>query len=83
MPRVKKPVHRGRPPAGRNGEPRSAMRHQITARVPDQTYAKLKALAALLQQSQAAVLELAMDALEGTLPAADRKILDALKRRTP
>ena len=57
------------------------MRHQITARVPDMTYAQLKALAALLQQSQAAVLGLAMDALEGTLSTADRKLLDALKRR--
>lgn len=57
------------------------MRHQITARVPDATYAQLRALAALLQRSQAAVLADAMDALEGTLSSSDRKLLGALKRR--
>ena len=56
------------------------MRHQVTARVPDDTYALLRALAAALHTSQADVIVRALDALTRTLPPDIRKVVDVLQR---
>ena len=57
------------------------MRRQIAARVPDVTYAQLRALAAVLGTSQADVLSHALTALEGTLSAGQRQAVRLLTRR--
>jgi len=70
--------HRGRPAAGPGGEKRSEMRRQIAARVPDATYAQLRALTAVLDTSQAEVLARALGALEATLSPPQRNALRLL-----
>lgn len=59
------------------------MRHQIAARVPDATYAQLKALAAFLQVSHAEVLTRALDALERSMSTSERALLRSLRERMP
>ena len=73
---------RGRPPAGPKGQPRAAMR-QISARIPDETYAQLKALTAVLQISQADVIGKAVDALERSLADAESRLVRLLRKRDP
>ena len=74
-------ARRGRRPAGPKGESRTAMRHQISARVSDETYAQLKALGAVLQLSQADVITQGFAALERSLPPAEQKLVALLRRR--
>jgi hypothetical protein len=60
------------------------MRHQIAARVPATTYGALRALASVLDASQADVLSRALDALVTTLtPAQTRafRLLTSDRRR--
>jgi hypothetical protein len=72
---------RGRPPAGPRGQPRAALRHQISARLADETYAQLKALAAVLQVSQAEVITRGFDALERSLDPSAQRLVSMLRRR--
>ena len=75
---------RGRPPAGPKGQARVRMRHQISARLPDDTYAQLKALAAVLRLSQADVIARGFEALERSLDSTERRLVGLLrKRQTP
>ena len=71
----------GRPAAGPGGQKRTEMRHQVTARIPDDEYALLLALAAALQTSQAEVLVRGLTALTQTLPPDIRKVVTVLRRR--
>ena len=73
----------GRPAAGARGEKRSEMRHQVTARIADDDYALLRALAAALHTSQADVVVRAMAALKDTLPPDVRKVVQVLQRQQP
>ena len=57
------------------------MRHQITARVPADTYALMKALAALRQVSQAELLTDALQQVVATLSADERKVFRVLHQR--
>lgn len=57
------------------------MRRQISARLSDDTYAHLKALAAVLQVSQADVITRGFAALERSLPAAEQKLVALLRAR--
>ena len=75
------PPRRGRPPAGPNGQARVAMRHQISARISPETYAQLKALAALLGISQADVITRGFDALERSLGPEEQRLLAQMKTR--
>ena len=71
----------GRPAAGPGGQKRTEMRHQVTARIPDDDYALLLALAAALQTSQAEVLVRGLTALTQALPPDIRKVVTVLRRR--
>ena len=57
------------------------MRHQLTARITDEDYALLRALAAALNTSQADVVARAMAALLENLPADVRKVVAVLQRQ--
>jgi hypothetical protein len=57
------------------------MRHQISARVSEETYSQLKALSAALQVSQADVIARGFDALEHSLPPAERRLVALLRKR--
>ena len=70
---------RGRPPAGPQGQRRVSMR-QISARLPDDAHAQLKALSAVLGVSQADVITRALAALDASLPEPQRLAV-ALRRR--
>ena len=70
---------RGRPPAGPQGQRRVSMR-QISARLPDDAHAQLKALSAVLGVSQADVITRALAALDASLPEPQRRAV-ALRRR--
>ena len=72
---------RGRPPAGPKGQARRSMRHQISARLSDDTYAQLKALTVVLQASQADVIARGFDALEQSLSDGEQKLVSLLRRR--
>jgi hypothetical protein len=74
-------ARRGRPPAGPKGQPRATMRHQISARLSEETYAQLKALAAVLQVSQADVIARGFDALERSLSPAEQRLLALFRKR--
>jgi hypothetical protein len=56
------------------------MRHQVTARIPDDQYALLRALTAVLHTSQAEVLVRGLTALTESLPREVRKVVSALQR---
>jgi hypothetical protein len=56
---------------------------QISARIPDETYAQLKALTAVLQISQADVIGKAVDALERSLADAETRLVRLLRKRDP
>jgi hypothetical protein len=57
------------------------MRHQISARLSDDTYAQLKALVAVLQVSQAEVISRGFDALERALGPAEQRLVALLRKR--
>jgi hypothetical protein len=57
------------------------MRRQITARVPDDTYALLRALTALRQVSQAELLTEALEQVAAGLTSDERKALRVLQQR--
>ena len=57
------------------------MRHQISARLPDDAYAQLKALAAVLRMSQADVIARGFEALERSLDTTERRLVGLLRRR--
>ena len=57
------------------------MKHQISARLADDTYAQLKALAAVLRVSQAEIIARGFDALERTLQPAEQRLVTLLRRR--
>ena len=57
------------------------MRHQISARLSDETYAQLKALSAALQVSQAEVITRGFDALERSLRPSEQQLVALLKKR--
>ena len=57
------------------------MRHQISARLSEETYAQLKSLAAVLQISQADVIARGFDALEGSLTPAEQRLLTLFRKR--
>jgi hypothetical protein len=57
------------------------MRHQISARLSDETYAQLRALTAVLQVSQAEVIAKGFEALEQSLPAAEQRLVGLMKKR--
>lgn len=57
------------------------MRHQISARLADDTYAQLKALAAALQISQADVIARGFDALERSLDPPTQRLVALLRKR--
>ena len=71
---------RGRPPAGPRGQPRATMR-QISARIPDETYTRLKALTVVLQISQADAVAKAVEALEQSLGEAELRLVRLLRKR--
>jgi hypothetical protein len=71
---------RGRPPAGPKGQARASMR-QISARLPDETCAQLKALSVVLQTSQADVIARAISALEQALSETDQRLATLLRKR--
>jgi len=71
----------GRPAAGPLGAKRTEMRHQVTARIADEDYALLRALAAALHTSQADVVARALTALTQTLPSDIRKVVQVLRRQ--
>jgi len=70
----------GRPPVGPGGQKRSTMRHQVTARIPEDDYRLLRALAAALQTSQAEVITRALAALTASLPIATQRVVRMLQR---
>jgi hypothetical protein len=72
---------KGRPPAGPDGAKRSELRHQIGARVAEETFHQLRALAAVLGTSQAEVIARALDALQGTLPPDQQRVTKLLAKR--
>ena len=72
---------RGRPPAGPKGQSRSTMR-QISARLPDDTCAQLKALSIVLHISQADVIARAIAALEQSLSESDQRAAAQLRKRS-
>jgi hypothetical protein len=57
------------------------MRHQISARLSDETYAQLKALSAVLQASQAEVIARGFEALEQSLGDSEQRLIALLKKR--
>jgi hypothetical protein len=57
------------------------MRHQISARLSDESYAQLKALSAVLQASQADVIARSFDALEQSLGPAEQRLIALFKKR--
>jgi predicted DNA-binding protein len=57
------------------------MRHQISARLSDETYAQLKALSAVLQASQAEVIARGFEALEQSLSDSEQQLVALLKKR--
>jgi hypothetical protein len=57
------------------------MRHQISARLSDDTYAQLKALTAVLRASQADVIARGFDALEQSLGDAEQRLVTLLRNR--
>ena len=57
------------------------MRHQISARLSDDTYAQLKALSAVLQASQAEVIARGFEALEQSLNDSEQQLVALLKKR--
>ena len=57
------------------------MRHQISARVSDETYAQLKALTAVLRVSQAEVIARGFEALEQSLAPTEQRVMELLKTR--
>ena len=71
---------RGRPPAGPKGQPRATMR-QISARIPDDIYTRLKALTVVLQISQADAVAKAVEALEQSLGEAELRLVRLLRKR--
>jgi len=71
---------RGRPPAGPKGQARASMR-QISARLPDETCAQLKALSVVLETSQADVIARAIAALEQALSETDQRLVTLLRKR--
>ena len=54
---------------------------QISARLPDETCAQLKALSVVLQTSQADVLARAISALEQALSETDQRLATLLRKR--
>jgi hypothetical protein len=54
---------------------------QISARLPDESYAQLKALATVLQISQADVIARGIAALEQSLAETDQRLLSLLRKR--
>ena len=54
---------------------------QISARLPDDTCAQLKALSVVLQISQADVLARAIAVLEQSLPETDQRMTALLRKR--
>jgi hypothetical protein len=54
---------------------------QISARLSEETYAQLKALAAVLQMSQADVIAKGFDALERSLSPAEQRLLTLFSKR--
>jgi hypothetical protein len=59
------------------------MRHQISARISEESYAQLKALSAVLRASQADVIARSFDALEQSLDTAEQRLVALLKQRGP
>jgi hypothetical protein len=57
------------------------MRHQLTARISDDEYALLRALAAALHSSQADVVVRGLNALHDSLPADVRRVVQILRRQ--
>ena len=57
------------------------MRHQISARLSEETYAQLKALTAVLQVSQADVIARGFDVLERSLRPSEQQLVALLKKR--
>jgi predicted DNA-binding protein len=55
---------------------------QISARIPDETHARLKALSASLGVSQADVITRALAALEAALPEHERRSLTQTRGRS-
>jgi hypothetical protein len=54
---------------------------QISARIPDDTYAQLKALTVVLQISQADVIARAVGTLEESLGDAELRLVRLLRKR--
>jgi hypothetical protein len=54
------------------------MRHQISARVPDDTYELLRALVSVTGEAQAEVLAKGLVALEKTLTSEQRRLVQGL-----
>ena len=54
---------------------------QISARLPDETCAQLKALSVVLQTSQADVIARAISALEQALSETDQRLAALLRKR--
>lgn len=54
---------------------------QISARLPDETCAQLKALSVVLQTSQADVIARAISALEQALSETDQRLATLLRKR--
>jgi hypothetical protein len=54
---------------------------QISARIPDDTYAQLKALTVVLQISQADVIARAVVSLEQSLGDAELRLIRLLRKR--
>ena len=54
---------------------------QISARLPDETCVQLKALAVILQASQAEVIARAIAALEQSLGEKEQRLADLLRKR--
>lgn len=56
------------------------MRHQVTARIPEDDYRLLRALTAVLQLSQADVVTRGLTALLAGLPADTKRIVKKLSK---
>jgi len=54
---------------------------QISARIPDDTYTRLKALTVVLQISQADAVAKAVEALEQSLGEAELRLVRLLRKR--
>jgi hypothetical protein len=65
---------------GPKGQARATMR-QISARLPDETCAQIKALSVVLQTSQAEVIARAIAALEQALSETDQRVATILRKR--